>query len=135
MSTDLYTNSFSDKGFFVKSRKLAAPADATYNIIRVPKNAFVDAVWIKITTAYTAAGATLDVGWLGNTETAVTNGFFTSDVSDPTVTGLKRAQKDTLTTFEGKYFYLASGAITVTTDDNGGTAGTLWVFCHYWVIQ
>lgn len=135
MATDLYTNAFSDKGFFVKSKKLAAPSDATYNIIRVPRFAFVDAVWLWITTAFTLASCTMTIGWFGNGETAVTNGFMTTDVANPTVAGLKRALSDALTTFEGKYFNTAGGAITCTTDDDGGTSGTFYVFAHYWVIQ
>ncbi len=135
MSTDLYTNSFSDKGFFVKSRKLATPADATYNIIRVPRYAFVDSVWLWLTTAYTLGTATLQLGWFGNGETAVVTGFMDTDVSEPLVVGIKRAQRSTILTFEGKYFNAAGGAITLTTDDDGGTSGTMFVFAHYWVIQ
>jgi hypothetical protein len=133
-NTNFLSTALSDRFFFAKSKRMVAPADATYNIIRIPKNGFVLDVWVKITTAYTAAGSTLTIGWLGNGETAVTNGFMTVDVAKPTVVGLKRAQHDTLTSWEGKYFYSAGGMITCTTDDNSGTAGTFWVFATYTVI-
>jgi hypothetical protein len=117
------------------SKRMVAPADATYNLIKLPRYAFVTGVWVKITTAYTAAGSTLDVGWLGNGETAVTNGFLTTDISKPTVLGFKVAMHDTLTSWPGKYFYTSSGVITCTTDDNGGTAGTFWIIAQYYVMH
>lgn len=133
-NTNFLSTAASDRYFLAKSKRMVAPADATYNIIRIPKNAFVMDVWVLITTAYTAAGSTLTIGWLGNGETAVTNGFMTVDVAEPTVAGLKRAQHDTLTSWEGKYFSTQGGMITCTTDDNAGTAGTFWVFANYTVV-
>jgi hypothetical protein len=134
-NTDAISYRLSDRPMLARSKRMVAPADGTYNLIRVPAKAFVTDVWVLITTAFTAAGSTLTVGWLGNGETAVTNGFITNDISKPTVTGLKRAQNDTLTSWEGKYFNSASGLITCTTDDNAGTAGTFWVFVNYYVIS
>jgi hypothetical protein len=133
-NTDFLSTAASDRYFLAKSKRMVAPADATYNIIRIPKNAFVMDVWVLITTAFTAAGSTLTVGWLGNGETADPDGFITNDISKPTIAGLKRAQHDTLTSWEGKYFYSKGGMITCTTDDNAGTAGTFWVFANYTVV-
>lgn len=126
MATDIYTHAFADNIRLAKSRLLSSPTDGTYNIIQIPKFAFVTDVWILITTAADVEPTTCTVGWKGNAETAVTNGFITSGVADPTKTGLKRAQKDTVTTFEGKYFSGGSGAITFTFA--AGTATTLGVY-------
>lgn len=134
-NTDALSQRMSDRPILAISKRMVTPADATYNIIRIPKYAFITDVWVLVTTAYTAGGSTLTVGWLGNGQTAVPAGFMSSDIARPTSTGLKRAQQDTLISGEGKYFFTAGGAITVTTDDNAGTAGTFWVFCNYYVIH
>lgn len=134
-NTDAMSYRMSDRPFLARSKRMVAPADATYNLIRVPVKAFVTDVWVVITTAFTAAGSVLTVGWLGNGETADPDGFITTDISEPTVAGLKCAVHDTLTSWPGKYFYTSGGVITCTTDDNAGTAGTFWVFANYYVIH
>jgi len=134
MSTDFYTSAFSQNYMFARSKKMAAPADATYNVIRIPRYAFVKQVWVLITTAYTLGTATLEIGWMGNKEVAVTDGFMTSDVTVPNALGLKVMIDVSISSQPGKYFSAASGAITVTTDDDGGTAGTFFVFVDYSVI-
>jgi len=131
---DFYTSAFSQNFMFARSKKLATPADATYNIIRIPRYGFVKNVWVKITTAFTAAGSVLTVGWTGNKEVAAPAGFMTSDVTVPTATGLKMMLDVSLASAPGKWFDASSGAITVTTDDNAGTAGTFIVFVDYAVI-
>jgi hypothetical protein len=134
MSTDFYTSAFSQNYMFARSKKMAAPADATYNVIRIPRYAFVKQIWVLITTAYTLATATLEIGWMGNKEVAVTDGFMTSDVTIPWVAGLKVMLDVSISSQPGKYFSAAGGAITVITDDDGGTAGTFFVFVDYSVI-
>lgn len=134
-NTDAISYRLSDRPMLARSKRMVAPADGTYNLIRVPTKAFVTDVWVLITTAFTAAGSTLTVGWLGNGETADPDGFITNDIAKPTVAGLKCAVHDTLTSWPGKYFSSASGLITCTTDDNAGTAGTFWVFVNYYVIS
>ena len=124
MATNAFSNKSADNFRLYRSGKLATPADGTYNVIRIPRYAFVKGVYIDIQTAYTNAGAILTVGWSGNGEVAVPAGFITTSVSDPTVAGCKAAFNDTLASFPCKYFDAANGYITVTTDDNGGTAGT-----------
>lgn len=134
MGTDFYTAAFSQNYMFARSKKLAAPADGTYNIIRIPRYAFIKNVWVRITTAFSSATAVLTVGWMGNKEVAATAGFMTSDISDPDATGLKMMIDDSIASKPGKYFDASSGAITVTVDDDGGTAGTFFVFVDYSVI-
>lgn len=136
MSTDIYTHNFSDNFRMAKSRIITSPSDGTYNVIRIPKFAFVFDVWLRITTATDVEPETCQVGFSGNGETAVANAFITTEVADPTKTGMKRAQKDTLTTFEGKYFSGGSGAITFTfSNGSAATLGVYWVFAQYSVIH
>jgi hypothetical protein len=85
-------------------------------------------------TAFTV-NATVEVGWMGNGETAVTNGFITNDIAEPTVVGLKRAFNTALTTFPGKYFSGAAGAVTVTVADVDGAVGDFRVFVQFTVIH
>lgn len=135
-NTDFYTNAFADNTRLAKSKLIISPSDGTYNIIRIPKYAFVTDVWIQVTTAANVDPTTCTVGWLGNGETAVTNGFITTEVADPTSTGLKRAQKDAVTTFTGKYFSSSSGAITFTyAAGSATTLGIYRVFCYYVLIH
>lgn len=133
-NTDAYTSKASDNFRIEASRLLLAPADDTYNIIRLPKFALVTDCWIQIVTAFTV-DASVEVGWMGNGETAVTNGFITNDIADPLVTGLKRAFNIALTTFPGKYFSGGAGAVTVTVADNGGAVGDFRVFVQFTVIH
>ena len=134
-NTNALSQRMSDRPMLAVSKRMVTPADATYDLIKIPRFGFVTDVWVLVTTAFTAAGSTLTVGWLGNGQTAVTNGFITTDVSKPTVTGMKRGQSDALTTFEAKWFYTSGGIITCTTNDNAGTAGTFWVFANYYVLH
>ena len=57
-------------------------------------------------------------------------------IAKPGETGLKIAQKDSVTAFPGKYFRDGSGAITVTiAAGEATTEGNFRVFCEYSVIQ
>ena len=132
-NTDAYTTKASDKFRLEASKLMLAPADATYNLIKIPKYSFVTDVWIQIVSVSTLL-ASIEVGWLGNGEVAVTNGFITNDISDPTVLGMKRAFNTNLTTFPGKYFGSAAGAITATVADNNGAVGNFRVFVQFAVI-
>jgi len=131
--TDRYTHSFSDNIRLAKSKVLKGVVTAaTYNIIRLPKYAFVTDVWALISTACSETDVT--VGWIGNGEAAQTTGFLSDTIMDAGVTGLKRAQHDTLVAFEGKYFSAASGAMTLTVG-TAWTAGEVIILCQYQVIH
>jgi hypothetical protein len=135
-TTDLFTNSFSDNFRLARSKTLNALASGTYNLIRLPKFAFVTDVWVNLTTAYVAGTPVVTVGWSGNGQTAVPAGFIDNDVFLPHTAGLKRAQHSTLITFEGKYFSAGPGAITVTiTTGSATTLGIFQVFASYSVIM
>lgn len=129
--TDVTHNQVSDHLWFARSQMMVAPSDGYYSVIRIPHKGFITEVWLYIATAFTAAGSTLTVGWAGNGEVAVTNAFMSTDISDPTTAGMKRAKSDTLVSIDGKWFQTDRGVITVTCDDNGGTAGTFAVFALY----
>ena len=131
--TDLYTHAFADNIRLAKSKVLkGAVAAATYNLIRLPKFTFVTDVWAVISTACSATDVT--IGWLGNGETAQAAGFMSDARVDAGVTGLKRAQHDTLVSFEGKYFSAAGGALTLTVGTTW-SAGEIIVLCQYHVIH
>jgi hypothetical protein len=51
MATDFYTNAFADNYRLAKSRIIVSPSTATYNVIRIPKYAFVSDVWIQVVIA------------------------------------------------------------------------------------
>lgn len=133
-NVDAYTHKASDAFRLEASKLMLAPADATYNIIRIPKFALVTDCWVQIVEAFTV-DASIEVGWLGNGEIAVTNGFITNDIAEPTVVGLKRAFNTALTTFPGKYFNTAAGAVTATVAGNSGTVGNFRVFVNFAVIH
>lgn len=117
------------------SKTLVSPADGTHNVIRIPQYALVTRVWTNITTAFGSAGATLDVGFLGNGETADTDAFMGTAATQPNTAALRSSSEDNNPASQGKYFSDAGGMITVTTDDDSSTAGTFTVFAEYYVIH
>jgi hypothetical protein len=121
----------SDRIWVARSETFVDPDDGYYAVIKVPTKALITQVWIHIATAFTAAGAILTVGFEGNGDTAVTNCFFTTDIAKPTETGIKRSFPDVAVSVEGKWFDTYRGVITITTDDQGGTAGTFTVFAEF----
>jgi hypothetical protein len=134
MSTDAYTSKAADNFRFEASKLMLAPADETYNLIRIPRFAFIHDVWLQIVTAFTV-NASITIGWAGNSETALTNGFITEDIADPTHVGFKRAFNTALTTFPGKWFDTASGVVTATVLDVDGAVGDFRVFIQFSVIH
>lgn len=132
-NTDAYAKKSADNYRIDCSKLMLAPANATYNIIKIPAYALVTDVWIQIVTAFTE-DASVIVGWMGNGETAVTDGFITTNVADPKVVGLKRAFNTTESTFPGKYFTYA-GAVTTTLLAGAGVAGNFRVFIQFTVIH
>jgi len=131
---DKYTNKVTDCMRLARSLTLAAPSDDTYNLIRIPENAFIIDVWVEVSTAFGGASPTLSVGWMGNGETSQTSGFMTTTQTRPQEAGMKRACiQETDVTFPGKWFTAAGGAITATCT-GGSSTGTFTVFVLYAVI-
>lgn len=136
MGTSFYSHIAADNYRLCKSLLLNAPDDDTYDLIRIPKYAFIFDVWVNITTAFSHADAVCSVGWSGNGETAQTAGFIPNDVFQPTVTGLKRATHASLVAWAGKYFSSANGAVTCTVAKGSSTTvGVFTVFVAYTIIH
>lgn len=131
--TDRYSHKLADNFKLAASGLFIIPSTDTYDIIRIPRLALVSDVWLEITTACTAT-ATITIGWKGNGETAQTAGFMSNTIAKPTETGLKRAQKDDMTSFPGKYFSGGSGVVTITVGGTTLSAGQFRVFAGYSVI-
>jgi hypothetical protein len=135
MATDKYGSGKAADNYRLESSKLlVSPDDATYNLIMIPKFALVTDVWVQIVTAFTV-NASIEVGWSGNGQTAVTDGFITSEVSDPLNVGLKRAFNTTASTFPGKWFLTAAGIITATVLDNGGAVGSFRIVAQFSILH
>jgi hypothetical protein len=130
--TDYYTHKQADNYRVTMSKTILTPTAATYNIIRIPRYALLMDVWLLVNVVGSSNAVSL--GWAGNGETAQTAGFMSYDIADVLTLGLKRAMRDTLIAFEGKYFDYAGGIITIT----GGTTqttGNFIAFCTYSIIK
>ena len=122
----------SDIQWTVASKKFEAPAEATHTAVWIPYRAFVRAVYLVMpTTAFSAADATVTVGFTGNGETADPDAFLLSADVDPDAVGSVCSIAGTGVCAGGKYFS-QKGCITVTTDNGtAGTAGTFQIFVDY----
>ena len=125
----------SDNFRFARSVTLIDPDDDAYCLIDIPQFAFVVDVWLHKILAATAAGALVSVGFIGNGETADPDGFIDTILGEADSLGVVRAIQDGQPASRGKWFNDASGAITLTCDDNGGTGGTFFVTAMYSVIH
>ena len=136
MARERFGHRFSDRYMMAASRLMVAPDDDTYYVIQLPRYAFVTDVWLNITTAYVGGAPTISVGFAGNGETANTAYFITTDISEPTVAGIKCSIKDTIASNRSKYFSNGSGSITVTiAAGSASTEGTFEVFAQYVLIS
>ncbi len=111
-----------------RSHTLAAPVDGSYDLIALPRYAFVMNTWVYISTAYADGGATITIGFKGNGESASADYFMASATADPDALGTK-------TGGVAKWFNDQRGMITVACDDNAGAAGTFIVFAAYTVLH
>ena len=122
---NVLANRAADNFRLMRSGKITIDADDTYAVVKVPKKAFVVAVWLEILTAFDdqTTDGVLEVGFTGNGESADPDYFMGAAVSLPLVTGMKVANK-------GKWFGDASGLITVTANDNDSVVNPIvrvWV--------
>ena len=110
----------------MRSGKITLSADDTYQVIKLPKKAFVVGVWLEILTAFDdqTTDGTITVGFSGNGETADSDYFMDNTAAAPLVTGMKEVTK-------GKWFSDASGLITVTANDNDSTVNPV---IRVWVL-
>jgi len=136
--TDFMSTIATDNYRLARSKTLVNPADATYNLIVIPKFAFIDQIWLYITTAYAGGGsdATGTIGFLGNGETADPDGFMDIAACAVTATGIKRMTDDGQPGSKGKWFNSASGQLTITLAvENCTTVMTGFVFMRYSVLH
>jgi len=134
---DFQSFAASDNFRLAKSKSLYELADGTYNLILLPKFAFVSELWFYVVQAY--AGGTngsATIGFTGNGETADPDGFMDAAACGARATGYKLMSDDAQPGSKGKWFNAASGFVTITLDDSTDT--TLlrgFVFVQYSVLH
>ena len=120
-----------------RSKSLYDLDDDTYDLIMIPKFAFVNQVWLYITQAYAGgASGTITVGFKGNGESEDAVAFMNTTVAAGRAAGMKIASDDTEAASNGKWFTDASGFITITLSH--GTDTTLfrgYVIAQYSVLH
>ena len=127
-------NKQSDNVWCRASKVIAAPTDTTHVVCPIPKSTLITDIIVNKSTAYTDVGALVNIGFSGNGETADPDAFMSSAVFDPAQVGVVSMKQGSVKNSGGKYF-TSAGSITVTSDDNGGTAGTFQVFVCYTQIK
>ena len=112
---DLICTAAADNFRLARSKQLVSLADGTYNLIRIPKYAFVDEIWFYVSTAYAGgAGGAATIGFLGNGETADPDGFMDAAAAGGRATGMKFMSSDAQPGSKGKWFTTAGGMLTIT---------------------
>ena len=126
MAINVLSSRAADNFRIMRSGKITLSADDTYQVIKLPKKAFVVGVWLEILTAFDdqTTDGTITVGFSGNGETADADYFMDNTAAAPLVTGMKEVTK-------GKWFGDASGLITVTATDNDSTVDPI---IRVWVL-
>lgn len=134
---DVISRIAADNVRLARSRTLLDLADGTYNLIRIPKFAFVNGVFLSITTAYAGgAGETVTLGFTGNGESADADGFMDNTLAAGTATGMKCSFDDGQPASLGKWFQTASGMLTMTLVEGTQTTRMRgWVFMKYYVLH
>lgn len=134
MAVNALSSRSADNFRMARSGKVTLSTDDTYNVLKLPKKAFVVGVWLEVVTAFDAVAAedtdgTLTVGFSGNGESADADYFMNTTAAAPLTTGMKEVTK-------GKWFGSASGLITVTAAANDATvAPVVRVWTLYSVIN
>ena len=126
MAINVLSSRAADNFRIMRSGKITLSADDTYQVIKIPKKAFVVGVWLEILTAFDdqTTDGTITVGFSGNGETADADYFMDNSAAAPLVTGMKEVTK-------GKWFGTSSGLITVTANDNDSTVDPV---IRVWVV-
>ena len=134
---DFLSFSASDNFRLARSKTLYDLADGTYNLIQLPKFAFVDQVWFYVSQAYAGgSGGSATIGWTGNATTADADGFMDATQAGARATGMKVMTGDTQPGSQGKWFDGGSGCVTITLA--ASTDSTLlrgFVFVRYSVLH
>jgi len=129
--TDFFRNKLADNYKLAMSGLFNVPTiSSTYNIIRIPHWAFVYDVFFEVETL-DGGGALIEIGFVGNGDTADPNYFFTTTEGVLSAAGILTG----VSTGRAKYFSDASGVITLTTNATAVTTAQYRVFVGYSVIQ
>jgi len=132
--TDKFSHKLADNYKLAMSGLFIHPTADTYNLVRIPMCALVDDVWLEVTEACTAA-CTVTIGYGAyGAVVAAPSGFMSNDIAKPQEIGMKRAQRDNLLSFPGRYFAAGSSILTITLAGTF-TAGMFRVFMGYSVIR
>ena len=128
--TDFYRKKLADNYKLAVSGLFNVPTiSTTYDIIRIPRWAFVYDVFFEVDTL-DGGGALIEVGFKGNGDTADPNYFLTTSAGVLSAAAIIRPDGKF-----AKYFSTASGVITLTTDGTAVTTAKYRVFVGYSVIQ
>jgi hypothetical protein len=125
---DKYGSKAADNSRMETSKLLITPTNATYNLIKFPKFAFVTDIWVQ-KVVISVGDSEVEVGWFGNGETADTDGFLSNATFAPTVLGLVKG------TLVGKWFLNAAGGLTAKTTVGTGTMGNFRVIVRFTIIH
>ena len=135
---DRIANKVSDFSYLARSHKLMDVDDGTYNIIRLPRNAFVEEVFVEVQVAGSGGtpNSTVTIGFSGNKETADPDGFIDAVLGTTITEKMIRASDDAQPASKGKWFLDASGMLTATfTKGTTAVGPSVVVFVRYSIIS
>jgi hypothetical protein len=126
---DQIANKLSEHTYLARSGIFGGAAEA-YNLIKVPKNAFIMDVWLEVITIH--AANTCTVGFAGNGETADPDGFIDATLGVTDTAAFIRALDDAQPGSKAKWFSDGVGMITATPS---GTTSRQRLFVKYAIIS
>lgn len=135
---DRISNKLSDFTYLARSHKLSDVDNGTYSLFPIPRNAFVEEVWVEVSVAGSGGtpNSTVTIGFAGNRETADPDGFIDATLGTTTAVKMIRASKDAQPASQGKWFLDGSGMLTATFTKGTTTTGPdVVVFARYSVIS
>ena len=128
---DMFSTIAADNFRLCKSKRVIVSVDDTYNLIKIPKRAYVTLVNLQILTPFDdqTVDGTLSVGFSGNKEASNATYFLSTTEAAALVAGNKLSTKP-------KYFDAGSGIITLTAVDNDSVVDAIVrLFVSYIVIN
>jgi hypothetical protein len=138
MSIPMYSRASADNFRLAKSKVLESPADEQYDLIPVPRFAFIYDVWFFVKDG--GSSDTVQVGFVGNGISHDADYFLDTTYAEATAVGMKRAGDIVVITdnvwipFNGLWLNEASGMVTVTVG-TAQTSGEFVVFAAYSIIH
>jgi hypothetical protein len=123
----------SDFSYMIRSGTIIPTATGEVDLFSVPKNAFVEELWLSIVTA--DADTTVKVGFKGNGETADDDAFIDVILGVGDSIAMIKATDDAQPASKGKWFNTANAIITATVGGTLAPTLTFRVFCKYSIIS